>query len=496
MIALTILIALAGGCTDVQQKTDSVSDTNFAKQMTRSLVYIDVSSYEYSQSYPWKRSGVRQSSGYGCAVGPAEILTTARNVIGAEYIKVKWDGQTEYVRARVKAISYESDLCLLELDKSAIQTELRPVSFHEKYRKNAELHSYWISSTGTLLTGRGYLDSAKVQSSAASYVQVLNFMVTNPSATGAKGKLFCMDEKAVAIASWSSTKSQTIRLIPAETINSFLTDTSDGEYKGFGAIGFEAQRLVDPALRKYLKLTDGPQGGMVISDIHTLGTGCDVLKKNDVVLAIDGNALNAYGRFEDRQYGQLMFHHLITSRSVGDTLEFDIWRDGKEEKLEVTVKNFTASDMLVPYYEYGQQPEFIITGGFVFQKLTRPYMATFGDDMKGSVPPHLYNYYGQMAFKPVETRKDVVLLSFVLPAKINLGYHNMRQAVVSKFNGMKISTIGDIIQAQKLNPDSKYDIVEFEQDYPTVVIDRSILPQADARIAQLYGVSSMSNVRP
>jgi len=152
--------------------------------------------------------------------------------------------------------------------------------------------------------------------------------------------------------------------------------------------------------------------------------------------------------------------------------------------------------MLVPYYEYGLQPEFIITGGFVFQKLTRPYLATFGDDIKASVPPHLYNYYGQMAFKPIETRKDVVLLSFVLPARINLGYHSMRQAVVSKFNGMKISTIGDVIEAQKLNPDSKYDIVEFEHDYPTVVIDRKALPQADTQIAKLYGVSSMSNVRP
>ena len=89
-----------------------------------------------------------------------------------------------------------------------------------------------------------------------------------------------------------------------------------------------------------------------------------------------------------------------------------------------------------------------------------------------------------------------MLLSFVLPAKINLGYHNLRRPVVSKFNGMEISSIGDIIDAQKLKPDSKYDVVEFEQDYPTVVIDRNALPQANARITQIYGVSSMSNIRP
>ena len=490
------MIGMIAGCSDVQLKDSVATDTDFARQITQSLVYIDVSSYEYSQAYPWKRSAISQSAGYGCAVGPTEILTTARNVIGAEYIKVKWDRQTEYVRAKVKAISYESDLCLLELDKDAISTELRPISFHEKFQKNAELHSYWISSTGTLLTGRGYLDSAKMQVSTTSYVETLNFIVTNSSTPGGRARLFCMDEKAVGIASWASAESQKVRLIPAEAINRFLDDASGDVYKGFGAIGFEAQRLVDPALQKYLKLNGDPQGGMLVSNIYTLGTGCDVLKENDIVLAIDGNVLNSYGRFEDPQYGQIMFHYLITSRSVGDTLIFDVWRDGKKEKLEVTVKNFAASEMLVPYYEYGQQPEFIVTGGFVFQKLTRPYLATFGEDMKGTVPPHLYNYYGQMKFKPTPMRKDVVLLSFVLPAEINLGYHSMRQAVVSEFNGMKISTIGDIIHAQKLNPDSKYDVVEFEQDYPTVVIDRKALPQADAQISQIYGVSSMSNIRP
>jgi len=57
-----------------------------------------------------------------------------------------------------------------------------------------------------------------------------------------------------------------------------------------------------------------------------------------------------------------------------------------------------------------------------------------------------------------------------------------------------VSRISDIIKAQKLNPDSKYDVVEFEMDHPTVVIPRQVLPAADSQISTNYGVRKLVNV--
>jgi hypothetical protein len=87
-----------------------------------------------------------------------------------------------------------------------------------------------------------------------------------------------------------------------------------------------------------------------------------------------------------------------------------------------------------------------------------------------------------------------VILSYVLPAHINLGYSNLGQIVVKKYNGMTIRSLADIPAAQKLNPESKYDVIEFEMDNPAVVIPREQLPAADMFIQRNYGIQKLSNV--
>ncbi len=150
--------------------------------------------------------------------------------------------------------------------------------------------------------------------------------------------------------------------------------------------------------------------------------------------------------------------------------------------------------MLIPYHEYDRQPEYIVVGGFVFQKLTREYLQEFGSDIAGSAPTNLYYYYLESAFKPTDKRKDIVVLSFVLPTKYTVGYAHLGQLVVSKYNGMEIRSIGDILAAQKLNPDSPYDVIEFEMDSPTVVIERNQIQAANAMVIANYGVRKLQNI--
>jgi hypothetical protein len=152
--------------------------------------------------------------------------------------------------------------------------------------------------------------------------------------------------------------------------------------------------------------------------------------------------------------------------------------------------------MLVPYNEFDQQPEYVVTAGFVLQKLTREYLLEFGDDPAGEAPSHMFSYYRNSAFKPTAEREDVVVLSYVLPAQINLGYTGLGQMVVSKFNGMTIRSIADIPAARQLNPDSKYDLIEFELNTPAVVIPREQLTEGDTFVTRSYGITKLSNINP
>jgi hypothetical protein len=173
---------------------------------------------------------------------------------------------------------------------------------------------------------------------------------------------------------------------------------------------------------------------------------------------------------------------------------FEVWRDGEKIQVRSEVKNFKASEMLVPYHEYDKQPEYVITGGFILQKLTRGYLAEWGDDWAGKVSPQLYHNYRELSFKPTPERSDIVILSYVLPANINLGYSKLGQIIVKKYNGMTIRSVADILAAQKLNPESRYDVIEFEKDNPAVVIPRKELPAADMFIQRNYGIQKLLNV--
>ena len=326
-----------------------------------------------------------------------------------------------------------------------------------------------------------------VQRVETSYGKHLQYVVSDVSQRTGSGEVYCADSSPIGIACWANSDNEA-GLIPAETIIQFLKVVKDGNYEGFGSVGFAVTELLDPALRSYLKMPETLNYGVYVSDVYTIGTGSDSLKTGDVILKIDDNVIDPYGFFEHPKYGQLQFDHLITSKSAGEPVKFEIWRDGKTQEIQVKARNFKDSDMLVPYHDYDKQPEYIVIAGFVFQKLTRDYLQEFGSDS------NLYYYYLESAFKPTDERKDVVVLSFVLPSQYTLGYAGLGQMVVSKYNGMTIRSMKDIVAAQKLNPDSPYDVIEFEMDSPTVVIPRSQIQVANAWVVANYGVRKLENI--
>ncbi len=495
-VALLTIIILSG-CKEqlVDQHAEAIT-TSFDEQIKKSIVHLSITANSYENLQPWKLSDVREKSGYACAVAPYEVLTTALNVSNATFIKASVAGQNEFIPAAVKVLDYESNLCLLTLDPNAMSAPLTPLTFSEDFDKGQNAVSYRLTSSGHLKTGRGILDRAEVNVSLLSFGQFLDYVIANAPSSSGRASLYCINDKPIGIAKWVEIDSKETGLIPGVVINKFLKDVEGGSYKGFPYVGFSAKKLIDPATRRFLKMPDDLKNGVYVAKVFTLGTGSKELREGDCILSIDGNTINAYGRFADPLFERILYHHLVSGHTVGDIIKFVVWRGGEKLQLDVKAKTIKAADMLVNYHEYDTQPEYIVTAGYVIQKLTRPYLKIWGDNWTGKAPPHLYHYFRDMAFSPTEDRSDIVILSFVLPADINQGYHSMGRQVISKINGKKIHAIKDVPAALKGNMMSRFDTIEFEHDYPTLVIDRAQLDDANNFIAQTYGIQKQKNINP
>jgi len=484
-----VLIGLCGSCRQAEKVSEK---SGIEASFDHSLLYIDVSVSRYDGFQPWKLAQPVSISCFGTAVGPHEILTLAEPLADASLIQVKVYGGTKFIPASIKVIDYDLNLCLLEISPDAIEQPLQPVLFADDYAKGMELTGNWLSPDGTSKNSRGFIDRAVALPCPTSYQRTLAFVISNTSRQTSRGELYTKDHKPVGIAFSSSEKD--VFLIPGETILRFLDKSGNTGYNGFGTPGYESYDLLDPSVRKYLKMPAEMKDGDYVSYVYSYGTGSDVLKFGDVVLSIDGHPLNAYGKYMHPRYEDISFEHLIQKHELGDPITFTVWRNGEQIELKTDTSRFDSKDMLVPYQEYDRQPEYMVVGGYVFQKLTRDYLQLWGDNWAGKTPPHLYHYYRDLALKPTKQRKEIVILSFVLPAPINLGYQNLGRIVVKSFNGMEIREMSDLAAAVKKNPESPFHVVEFEMEYPTLVIPKENLQTIDQTILQLYGIQKPENM--
>lgn len=467
---------------------DSVDLT---EPMKESLVYLDISKTSYDLSQPWKQTPIAKKSGYGCAVSPYEVLTIAENVSDATYVQARVYGSNTYIPATVKTVDYEYNLCLLELDKNAMSKPLTPLSFKKLYPKDKQLTAYWLSSGNHLTTARTTLDRAEMNHSFISFAINLTFIATNVSRPFGDGQVCCYENDPIGITAWGTESDAGI--IPTEMIECFLSQCREDTYRGFASAGFRISALLDPSMRKYLKVPEDIKYGAYVKDVYTVGTGSGELKVGDVILSINGLQLNSYGRYEHPEYKQISFHHILLQTPVGEDLSFEIVRDGKLTTLNIPGIKIESDNMLIPYYLYGKMPEYVVVGGYIFQQLSRDYMGIWGSHMSGTAPPHLYHYEKDLSFKPSEDREDIVILSYVLPSEINLGYQQISQLVVDSVNGVKIISIKHFSEVIEQSESDEIAIT-FEMDSPVLVIPKDILPMENYKIATLYGITSMMNI--
>lgn len=436
---------------------------------SNSLVRVNATSQSFSLHLPWQKESPSGRRGLGVVLAGNRVLVTGQMVADATYIELELPDKGQKIPAKVVAVDYEANLALLESAPSEKQKAffagLKPMAVDTSTHIDDKVDILQTGRVGELIKselriGKVLTRQYNVEGSGFLVYEANNIVrseansFTLPVVKGGKlvGLLLSYDSK-----------NQVTTILPAPIIEHFLKDFADGSYEGFPSLGMELQSTLDEQFREFLGLKpDAP--GVLISMVMKGGSAEKAgMKKGDILVAINGFAIDSRGDYKDPQFGPLSSSHLVRGRAyVGDKVEIKVIREGKEVTLNGQLTRRKPDDYLVLPYLFDKGPRYVLMGGLLFQELSRPYLDAFGEERRGGAILRLAHIASHPDQFEEEGRKKLVFLSLVLPTPSAQGYDKLGGQVVNKVNGMAIKDLNDLAEAFKNAKDNMH-VIELNE---------------------------------
>lgn len=451
-------------------------DESFRKSVVN--LYATTQNVDYYE--PWKPGSQIQTKGCGTIIAGHRILTTAHLINKGNYIEVQKFGETKRYVAKVEKLGFDLDLAQLTVEDPDFFTDAKPVEFGELPKRGDKL----IVQGGNELAIKEDSVSGMDMVWCNEGGHMVPALLTNGPIDGTKnGCPVFSGGKCVGIPFDSSGKTDKVgSLIPVNVIQRFLRDIQSGkDYVGLPDLGFYSQDLENPALRNFSKISS-KQTGELVGEVTYGGSADGFLKEGDILTAIDGHPVDDDGYIDLEKIGRIGEYYLATFYSIGEKVDLDILRDGQAMKIKMPLK---ARSQLLAYRMDNRHPTYFVMAGFVFVPLTVNYFSTANWE---SFKPELQEFFFHGS--PSPERKQVVLISHVLPHEINKGYDKMTNLVVTKINGRPISEMKDVLEAFE-HPSGKYHTIEiddFDWSGSTIVVDAEKSKEATEEIMKTFRI--------
>ena len=388
---------------------------------------------------PWQNHAPRSSTGSGVVVAPGRILTGAHVVANGTFIQVQKVSSPDKVVARVSAISHDSDLALLEVDRSFTRG-MTPAEIGGLPRLGDEVAVVGFPVGGEELSiTEGVVSRIEVQRYEHSKRNMLAVTVDAAINDGNSGGPVFHRGKVVGIAFQSMDDAENIgEMVPSPVLKTFLEGARRGKSSDVPGIGIVAQHLENPSLRESLGLRKN-EGGVLVNSVQFGTSAWGVLREGDVLLELDGMKIAANGTVRYRSRFRCQFDVVVGEHHVGDPLEARILRDGRRRTVKMKM---TPMAWLVPRQRYDRRPTWFVFGGLVFTRLTLQFLQIWGDKWWERAPAHLmYAYYQG---NRTEECQEVVVIAQVLADEINVGYDDFEYEILAEIDGRRPRHIRDV----------------------------------------------------
>ena len=405
------------------------------------------------------------------------VLTNAHSVDYATQVKLKHRGsETKYV-ARILSVGTECDLALLTVDDDSFWAGVAPIVMGRLPRLQDQCTVVGFPIGGdSLSVTAGVASRVEMTPYAHSSSELLAVQIDAAINRGNSGgpvfdsKGLCV---GVAFQSLKHDDAENIGyVIPVPVIEHFLADYDRHKrYTGFPTLGLEWQKVESVHLRRALGLPAGEKG-VLLRHVEPTSDAAKHVEKGDVLLSFDGHQVASDGTVPFRVGERIGFSHLVSNKFAGDTAELRVWHAGAAKTVRVQLG---VAKKLIPVHTAGKPPAYYIAGGLVFTPASVPYLRSeYGTHFDYDSPVRLLEKMLHGHVK--EPDEELVVLSQVLAADINIGYEDVVNTAVDKFNGVKVRNLRHLVQLVEACQD---EYLRFELDYNTVLV----LTAAAARAA-------------
>jgi S1-C subfamily serine protease len=460
-----------------------------APSLKAAVVRLNSTVQQWSPAQPWEKTSPTSRRALAAIVGPAQVVSTAEMVADATYLEFESPDGSRFAPAKVLAVDYEANLALLGPADAAAGAEFfagtRPAEVTAPARIGDPLTIYQIDDSGVEIRTTGTLQGVSLDSGFLPQQAFLTYHVKASMQSAASSyslPVFRGDKVAGVLFGYNS-KDQMCDVSAPEVLRRFLQAAARPPYQGTPSLGVAVATTEDPAFRQWLKLGDD-QGGLYLSKVRKGSAAARAgLLKGDVLLAIDGLAIDRRGYFQDPAYGSLSWGHLVRGeKAVGDVVTLALLREGKPLEVKVALTREEERDKLVPGYTFGLAPAYLVKGGMIFQELTVPLLESFGQNWASQAPLNLLEVY-QDPDRFRNGSRRIVFLSGVIPTPATVGYDGLRNLIVHQVNGRPVRDIESLAAAFAAHDQPRH-AIRFDQDDFTIYLDEALATAVDGELRQ------------
>ncbi|KAJ6977451.1 protease Do-like 9 [Populus alba x Populus x berolinensis] len=417
---------------------------------------------EPNLSLPWQRKRQYSSSSSGFVIGGRRVLTNAHSVEHYTQVKLKKRGSDTKYLATVLAIGTECDVALLTVSDDEFWEGVSPVEFGElpSLQDAVTVVGYPIGGD-TISVTSGVVSRIEILSYAHGSTELLGLQIDAAINSGNSGGPAFNDKGECVGIAFQSLKHEDAEnigyVIPTPVIKHFIQDyEKNGAYTGFPFLGIEWQKMENPDMRVAMGMKSD-QKGVRIRRIDPTAPESEVLQPSDIILSFDGVDIANDGTVPFRHGERIGFSYLISQKR------------------------------LIPPHVKGKPPSYYIIAGFVFTTVSVPYLRSeYGKEYEFEAPVKLLDKL--LHSMPQSPDEQIVVVSQVLVADINIGYEDIVNTQVVAFNGKPVKNLKSLANMVE-NFDDEF--LKFDLEYDQIVVLRTkTAKEATVDILTTHGIPS------